>query len=79
MQSTVSDSITLSPKGRGEIFHEYQGSISRSTFSSWLKDLEDRGLIRRGKKILSVREVICVYKELGIPGIYTTAHILTEN
>lgn len=79
MQSTVSDSITLSPKGRGEIFHEYEGSISRSTFTSWMKELEERGLIRKGKKILSVREVICVYKELGIPGIYTTANILAEN
>lgn len=79
MDTVVSNNITLTAKGRGEIFNEYNGSISRSTFTSWMKELEERGLIRKGKKILSVKEVIAVYRELGMPGVYSTATIQGEN
>lgn len=78
MGTIAIEKITIHPKGRGEIFNEYQGSISRSTFTQWMKELENAGLIRKGKKILSVREVIAVYRELGKPGIYDTSDLGIE-
>lgn len=75
MELSVIEKITLTPKGRGEIFQEYQGTISRSTFTAWMKELEEKNLIRKGKKILSVKEVLSVYRELGKPGVYNASEI----
>ncbi|WP_439555227.1 hypothetical protein [Dyadobacter sp.] len=60
--------IVIFPKSKSELFNEYQNHISICTFRKWLKELADEGKIRKGKKILSVKEVQIIYNELGVPG-----------
>lgn len=61
-------SVQIFPKSKSELFNEYKDTISICTFRSWIKELSDEGKIRKGKKILSSKEVETVYNELGMPG-----------
>ncbi|KAA0992762.1 hypothetical protein [Dyadobacter aurulentus] len=67
--------VQLYPKSKSELFYEYKDSISICTFRNWLKELSNEGKIRKGKKILSVKEVQTVYEELGIPGSFRQLEI----
>jgi len=72
MNTSTQPAIPIFPKSKSELFNEYQDRISYGTFRKWIKALTDEGKLRKGKKILNVKEVQIVYEELDIPG--TTCH-----
>lgn len=68
MNTSTQPAAPVFPKSKSELFNEYQNRISYGTFRKWIKALSDEGKIRKGKKVLNVKEVMTVYEELGMPG-----------